>query len=105
MRKLESRVIPSALTATIAKDVFKLNKSATNPINGGPSKNPKKEIVDTKAKATLGAYNFDRPAMLYERGIMEATPNPTKRNPKVAIPTVGKTTANVKPAKINKPLT
>jgi len=42
------------LRATKMKETFKSNKSAINPIKGGPIRKPKKEIVETKAKATLG---------------------------------------------------
>ena len=93
---LDRTVIPNPATAISAKENFKLNNSAINPINGGPSKNPKNEIVDTKASATLGEYNLDRPAMLYESGIIEATPSPTNKNPKVEATIVGNITAITK---------
>ena len=62
-RMLLSNRIPSPLIDMSAKETCKSNKSAINPIKGGPNKNPKKEIVETKAKATLGEYNLDRPAI------------------------------------------
>lgn len=56
--------IPNPFIAMRANEIFRLNKSAINPIIGGPIKNPKNEIVETKAKATLGANCLDLPAML-----------------------------------------
>ena len=41
--------------AISAKDPFKPINSATNPISGGPNKNPKKEMVETIAMASPGA--------------------------------------------------
>ena len=56
--------MPNPVIAIKIKDAFKLDKSATKPIKGGPIKNPKKEMVETMAKATPGEYNFDLPATL-----------------------------------------
>jgi hypothetical protein len=56
--------IPSPVKATKVKEAFKLNKSAINPIKGGPIKNPKKEMVEMMANATPGEYILDLPAVL-----------------------------------------
>jgi len=61
--KLLNNTIPRPLQAMIRKETFKSSHSATNPIRGGPTKNPKKERVETRARATPGEYILDRPAI------------------------------------------
>lgn len=51
-------------TAITAKDKRKPAASAIKPINGGPIKNPRKEIDDTAASANPGFMVADFPARL-----------------------------------------
>jgi len=61
-------------------------------------------MVDTAARATPGAIVPDRPAALYTRGTTEDTPNPTNRNPAVAVTIFGKMTASNNPVAMTTPL-
>ena len=70
-----------------ANEAFKPIHSAINPISGGPSKNPKKEIVETIAMAIPVGNEVELAARLKQRGTTAAVPNPTIKNPKITTQT------------------
>ena len=92
-------------TAINPSDTRKLVACATNPINGGPIKNPRYPIVDTAANATPGDNTFDRPAALYTNGTTDDTPAPTNRKPASAGSSHGKAIASNNPNAVIPPLT
>src|SRR5664279_6528912 len=63
-----SSVVPNPNKATRAKDQRKLIAPAINPIMGGPTRNPRKPMVETAAKAVLAGIVLDRPAIPYTTG-------------------------------------
>lgn len=56
-----------------------------NPISGGPTKKPRNPIVETAANAVLAGIVLDLPANPYTIGTTDDTPNPTMKNPAVAV--------------------
>lgn len=92
------------MNAIIKNEVRKLVAPATKPINGGPTRKPRKPIVETAASATPGDMVFDLPAALYTSGTTDETPNPTNKNPMIAVHNVGSATASNRPDAVSKPL-
>jgi len=96
--------VPNPKQAIRANETLRLKASAIKPIIGGPNKNPKKPIEETEAIATPGNIVFDFPARLYIMGTTDETPNPTNKNPIVAVMICGKITASIIPVRIIIPL-
>ncbi len=96
--------VPKPNMAMSANDHLKLIACATNPISGGPIKNPKNPMVETVASAVLADMVFERPAIPYTIGTTDDTPNPTRKKPVVAVARYGKATAVISPVVINTPL-
>ena len=57
-----NRVVPSPSRATRAKEAFSDEASAMKPITGGPTRNPRKLMVETAASAALADIEEDFPA-------------------------------------------
>ena len=58
--------------------------SASHPITGGPTRKPKKLMLETMVIAMLALMVPNFPAILYQIGTDEEMPKPTSRKPKVA---------------------
>src|SRR4051794_23017840 len=98
-------ILQNAKAAISANDHFKLEVCAIKPIVGGPSKKPKKPIVETAAIATPADMVLLFPATPYISGTIEDTPKPTNKKPIVAGTSIGKRMAIARPVVISKPLT
>ena len=101
---LANKVVPNPKKAISVKDHCNPKASAIKPIMGGPTKNPRNPILDTAAKAIPGDSLVDLPAWLYSNGTTDETPNPTNRNPIVAMIKLGNKTAIKRPIAITMPL-
>ena len=75
----------SPIKAIRKNETRRLNNPASNPITGGPSKNPRKPMVETVASATPAESFVVLPAALNTIGITEHTPKPTSKKPAMAV--------------------
>ena len=92
------------INAIRKKETRRLKRPASNPITGGPNKNPRKPIVETVAKANPAESFVVFPAALKTIGITEQTPKPTNKKPAIAVGKYGKKTAINNPMAIKTPL-
>ena len=72
------------MMAITVKDQRKPAACAMKPINGGPSKKPRKPTVESAASAAPGDMVVDFPAIPKVNGTTEETPMPTNKKPMVA---------------------
>lgn len=63
-RKGAMNAVPSPTRAMREKDHRREEAWAMWPMTGGPSRKPRKPMVETEARATLGIIFLDFPAML-----------------------------------------
>jgi len=101
---LTSKLIATPAIAISKKEYCSPVASATNPMIGGPSKNPKYPIPETVAMAMLLGTRSTFPAVLYVSGIMLLTPKPVSIHPIIPLTRKGSVTRINKPVKISSPL-